>query len=414
MCDVMSTHTPVAVIGGGQAGLAASYWLQQHDIDHVVFERGESGDTWRRRWDSFCLVSPNWTLNLPGMPYDGSDPDGFMPRDEIVDYVARYRRFVAPIMESPVEVQRVTPSDNGWKLTTSAGEWDAGGVVVAGGSFQIPAVPQVSASLSTDVHQVHSAKYRNPQDLPGGAVLVVGSGQSGCQIADDLRQAGREVWMSVGGATRVPRRYRGRDLFTWILDIGLLDGPISEHPQGPEARYHANPQASGRDGGKDIDLREFGRDGVHLVGRFADASGTEMGFAPDLVARLDAADEACDQLIQGLEQYIAATGLELPPDDRRPVDWVPSEVPVRIDLEDEDINTVVWSTGYHRDYSWIDGLEIDSHGYPVEERGVTDSPGLYFVGLHGMYSISSGLFWGVGADAEHVVGHLARGQDAGV
>ncbi|MFP4072925.1 MAG: NAD(P)-binding domain-containing protein [Actinomycetota bacterium] len=348
----MPTDIPVAVVGGGQAGLATSYWLKQREIDHVVLERGQSGDSWRKRWDSFCLVSPNWTLNLPDFPYDGSDPDGFMPRDEIVDYVERYRAFVDPPMVNPVDVRSVRPLGQGWRLSTSDGEWDAGQMIVAGGSFQTPAVPDVASSISGDVHQVTSD--------------------------------------------------------TWVLDIGLLEGPMSDHREGPDARYAANPQASGRDGGKDINLREFGRDGIKLVGRFVDASGTEMRFAPDLIERLDAADEACNQLIQGLEQYIANTGMDLPPDDREPVDWVPSDVPERVDLADENINTIIWCTGYKRDYSWIEGLEVDDHGYPITERGVTRSPGLYFVGLHGMHSPSSGLFWGVGSDAEHVVGQLSK------
>lgn len=404
----MSIDIPVAVVGGGQAGLATSYWLQQNDIEHVVFERGESGDTWRRRWDSFCLVSPNWTLNLPGMPYDGPDPDGFMPRDGIVDYVEAYRDFVDPPMENPVEVQSVCSIDAGWRLATSSGEWDARQVVAAGGSFQSGAVPPTAASLSSDIHQIHSHEYRNPQQIPEGPVLVVGSGQSGCQITDSLREAGREVWLSVGGATRVPRSYRGRDLFAWVLDIGLLEAPMSEHPQGPEARYAANPQASGRDGGKDVNLRQFGRDGVRLLGRFEDASGAEMRFAPDLIDRLDAADEACHQLIDGIEQFIAYNGMDLPPDDSEAIDWTPSDVRGRVDLAKEDISTVIWCTGYDRDYSWIEGLEIDAHGYPIEERGVTGLPGLYFVGLHGMHSLSSGLFWGVGGDAEHVVTHVTK------
>lgn len=403
----MATETPVAVIGGGQAGLATSYWLREHDIDHVVFERGESGDTWRNRWDSFCLVSPNWTLRLPGMPYEGPDPDGFLPRDEIVGYVTRYREFVDPPMENPVEVKSMRRHDGGWRLETTAGAWDADHVVVAGGSFQTPAVPETASGIDEHIHQLHSADYRNPEGLPDGAVLVVGSGQSGCQIADDLREAGREVWISVGGATRAPRAYRGRDLFAWIHDIGLLDNPMSQHPEGPEARYRPNPQASGRDGGKDINLREFGRDGVHLVGRLEGVSGGRVRFASDLIERLEAADAACEQLVQGLEQYIAGAGLDLPPDDRESIDWVPSEVPDQVELDAEDISTVIWCTGFGRDFTWIEGLDIDGHGYPVTERGVTDSPGLYFVGLHGMYSLGSGLFWGVGADAEHVVGQLA-------
>lgn len=403
----MPTNTPVAVVGGGQAGLATSYWLQRHDIDHVVFERGRSGDSWRRRWDTFCLVSPNWSLNLPGYPYDGPDPDGFMPRDEIVDYVEGYRRLVSPPMESPVEVQAVRRKDDRWRLDTSSGQWEADDVVVAGGSFQTPSLPGSAAEVTDDIRQIHSSEYESPEQLPPGAVLVVGSGQSGCQITDDLREAGRDVWLAVGSATRMPRTYRGRDVFSWLRDTGFLDNPMTQHPQGPEARYAANPQASGRDGGKEIDLRRFGREGVELLGRFRGASGHQLRFATDVIERLDAADEACRQMTQGLDQHIADTGIDAPPDDREQIDWEPSRIRESIDPRAEGIVSIVWCTGFDRDYTWIEGLETDSHGYPLEERGVTGLPGVYFVGLHGMYSLGSGLFWGVGADAEHVVGHLA-------
>ena len=408
MVGDMPTDIPVAVVGGGQAGLATSYWLHQHDIDHVVFERGESGDTWREMWDSFCLVSPNWTLRLPGMPYDGPDPDGFMPRDEIVDYVERYREFVDPPMESPVEVKDISPDGSGWRLSTSDGPWDARQVVVAGGSFQTPSIPGGASSIVSGIEQIHSSEYRNPQQLPEGAVLVVGSGQSGCQIVDDLLDSGRDVWLAMGGATRIPRTYRGRDIFGWLRDIGMLDNPMTRHPQGPEARYNANPQASGRDGGKEINVRDFGEEGVRLVGRFRGASGSEAHFDQDVVDRLDAADEACRQMTGGLDEFIAKSGIDAPPDDREQTDWAPSEVPEAIDFEAEGISSIVWCTGFDRDYSWIETLEADGHGYPVEERGVTGSPGLYFVGLHGMHSLGSGLFWGVGGDAEHVIGHLAN------
>lgn len=401
----MSTDTRIAIVGGGQAGLATSYWLQHSDIEHVVFDRGNSGDTWRRRWDSFCLVTPNWSVKLPGFPYDGSDPDGFMPRDEIVDYVERYRDFVDPPMENPVEVHKVSQSAGGWRLETDGGGWTADQVIIAGGSFQTGRMPLGSTGVSDDVVQLHSSEYRNPDGLPEGSVLVVGSGQSGCQITDDLRQTGREVWLSVGSATRLPRRYRGRDCVAWLRDMGFLNMPMTQHPQGPEARYAANPQASGRDGGKEIDLREFGRSGVHLLGRFAGADRGSMRFESDVIERLDAADDAAQQMQNGIDDYISQTGVDAPADDRNPIDWAPADVPEELSLPAENIRSVIWATGYTRDFSWVENLPADDHGYPLEDRGVTDLPGLYFVGLHGMYTPGSGLFWGVGDDARYVVEH---------
>lgn len=404
----MASDTRVAVVGAGQAGLATSYWLQQHGLDHIVFERGEPGDSWKKRWDSFCLVTPNWSLQLPGFPYHGDDPNGFMPRDEIVGYVEGYHRFVDPPMRQPIEVSRVSRDDDGWLLSTDSGTHRADAVVVAGGSFQDGAIPRGAESISTKVAQIHSSQYRNHSQLPEGAVLVVGSAQSGCQIVDDLRSEGRDTWLSVSSAVRIPRRYRGKDVFDWLKETGFIELPLTEHPEGPESRFSANPHVSGRDGGKELDLREFGQSGVHLVGRFSGADGSTVRFASDLEQRIEAADEACREMESNLDQYIEEAGIDAPPDDRTPVDWSPTEVPTEIDVEKEGINSVVWATGFSRDYSWIESLETNAHGYPIEERGVTDLAGLYFVGLHGMHTIGSGLFYGVGDDARYVVEHLKQ------
>lgn len=404
----MAFDTRVAVVGGGQAGLATSYWLSQNEIEHLVFERRRPGDSWRNRWDSFCLVTPNWSVRLPGFPYDGDDPDGFMPRDEIVDYIERYHRFVDPPMQEHVEVDRVGHSEDRWVLETESGPAVADAVVIAGGSFQNGRIPSGAPSISADVKQIHSSEYRRPSQLPDGAVLVVGSAQSGCQIVDDLRAAGRATWLSVSGAVRIPRRYRGKDVFAWLKETGFIDLPLTEHPKGPESRFSANPHVSGRDGGRELNLREFGRSGVGLVGRFSDAEGTTVHFASDLTERIEAADEACREMENSLDEYIEETGIDAPPDDREPVDWSPTDVPTEIDLNAEGITSVIWATGFSRDYSWIENLETNAHGYPVEERGVTDLQGLYFVGLHGMHTLGSGLFYGVGDDARYVVEQIER------
>jgi len=256
----------VAVIGAGQAGLATSYWLAERQIEHVLLERDRPGNSWHDRWDSFCLVTPNWTLSLPGFPYDGDDPDGFIPRDAIADYVTRYREFLnAPVQES-TEVLRISRRDGGWILNTNRGDWFAGSVVVATGAFPFSFTPPVAKSIHPDVLQLHGGEYRQASALPDGGVLVVGSGQSGAQIVDDLAIEGRDVWFSVGHSGRGPRRYRGKDITAWFKEVGFSDMPVNE-----EMRQQPSIIVSGRDGGKDLNLRAFGRDGVHLLGRVLEA-----------------------------------------------------------------------------------------------------------------------------------------------
>jgi putative flavoprotein involved in K+ transport len=394
----------VAVVGAGQAGLSTSYWLAERDIDHVLLERDRSGNSWRDRWDSFCLVTPNWTLDLPGFPYDGDDPDGFIPRDAIADYVLRYREFLdAPVQES-TEVLSLSRSDDRWIVTTDGGKWSARAVVVATGAFPFPSIPPMAKSIHPDLLQLHSQKYRRPSALPEGGVLVVGSGQSGAQIVDDLVIEGREVWFSIGQSGRGPRRYRGKDISVWLREVGFADMPVTDEMRH---RPRPNPIVSGRDGGKDLNLRAFGRDGVHLVGRVLEADQSTLRFSDDVDDVVAGADEVATQMQDLVDRHIAEHGIEAPPADVETINWTPGATPTQLDLKSLGVTSVVWATGYHYDFSWIDADIFDNRGYPHQQRGVTSEEGLYFIGLHGMHTVGSGLFSGVGADAQHVVNHIS-------
>lgn len=399
--------TDVVVVGGGQAGLATSWWLTQLGLDHTVLDRGHIGDSWRNRWDSFCLVTPNWSLDLPGHPYEGDDPDGFLLRNEVVRYVETYAASFDPPLQTGVDVQRVHEGDGRWIVETTTGSWSSRAVVVATGSYSSPRIPVAAADLSGTVEQLHSSQYRRPADLPAGGVLVVGSGQSGGQIAEDLWREGRDTWVSLGSAGRAPRNYRGSDTTRWLA-AAFEEVTIDDHPLGPDVRRMAHPHVSGRDGGKDINFRVFGSEGIHVLGHFEEASGTVCRFRDDAAAALDAADAFADQLLDMVDAYIEEAGVVAPPPDRVVVDWAPTNVPVAVDLDAEGISSVVWATGYTTDFSIVDAPIFDDTGYPMYRRGVTQAAGLYFVGLHWLHSQGSSLLGGVGADAEYVVRDVAR------
>lgn len=300
-----------AVVGAGQSGLATSYWLADRGLDHVLLERDQSGDSWRDRWDSFCLVTPNWSLKLPGFPYDGDDPDGFIPRDAIADHVVSYQQFVdAPVQES-TDVSGLHRSGDDWVLTTDNGDWMAQSVVVATGGYPFRSIPRLADSLDPDLLQVHSQDYRHPSALPSGGVLVVGSGQSRAQIVDDLMLAGREVWFAMGHTGRAPRRCRGRDVTAWLADMGFFEAPIED----PAMREQSSIIVSGRDGGKDLDPRAFGGDGVHLLGRILGADGMTARFNDDVDEMLDAADGMAAELEGLVDGYIEERGVNAPPAD---------------------------------------------------------------------------------------------------
>ena len=390
----------VAVVGGGQAGLAVSHELRAHGVEHVVLERGRVGETWRSRWESFCLVTPNWTVQLPGQAYDGPEPDGFMPRDEIVGFLERYAQS-APVREG-VEVEAVEPGDP-FLLRTSEGELRADAVVVASGSYRRPHLPAEAATLPDGLHRLTADEYRSPDALPDGAVLVVGSGQSGCQIAEELHEAGREVVLSCGRAPWFPRRHGGRDLLWWALETGFLDGSVDALP-GPEARLGANLLASGRDGGHDLHLRVLRNRGVTLAGRFLGVEGSRARFADDLAASVGWGDDRYRELVRLFGGLARERGLDTTFEEPEPFD---ATAPDGVDLG--RLGAVVFTSGFRPDYaSWLPPAAFDGLGFPLQRDGEsTVVPNLHFVGVHFLRKRKSALLVGVGEDAAVVASRIA-------
>lgn len=411
--SALPRHVPVAIVGGGQAGLSLSAELSAAGVGHVVLERERAFHSWRaERWDAFTLVTPNFQCRLPGFGYDGDDPDGFMARDEIVAWLERFRAQVDPPLLEGVEVTRVTERIDGagFTLETSAGMLDAGQVVLCVGGYHVPwAPPGAVAGVPEDVVAVHSSAYRAPGELPGGAVLVVGTGQSGAQIAEDLHLAGRQVHLCVGEAPRCARRYRGRDVVAWLEDMGHYDLPIDEHPEGNAARAEANHYVTGRDGGHDLDLRAFAAEGMALHGRLLGIDDGVATFADDLARRLDDADATYDRINAGIDRWIAAQGLDVPepPSTYRPVWTPPPGAPAPLDLRAAGIGSVVWCTGFRPDWSWVAVPFLDADGYPDHERGVgRRTPGLHVLGLPWLHTWGSGRFAAIARDAAHLAAHV--------
>ncbi len=402
-------QVPVVVIGAGQAGLSASWHLAQRGVEHLLLERDRVASQWRSaRWDSFCLVTPNWQCRLPGWQYTGDDPDGFMVKDEIVAYLEGYAASFGPPLHEGVTVERVTREGSGrLLLRTSLGRVSADHVIVATGGYQVPIVPPFAGRLPESVAQVHSQNYRNPEQLPPGDVLVVGSGQSGAQIAEDLHLAGRRVHLCLGDAPRVARRYRGRDVVAWLEDIGYYRTTADQRSTDDGEAARANHYVTGRDGGRDIDLRAFARDGMQLYGLLEDYVEGELRFRADLRAGLDYADQVSEGIKDSIDKYIAENGVVAPEEARYVPVWEPEQEPTRLVLAGSGITSVLWAIGFRADYGWIELPVFDERGLPVHSRGVTSERGLSFLGLPWQWTWGSARFSGVGADAEHLVVLLA-------
>jgi len=392
------------VIGGGQAGLSIAYALQKRGIRPLVFEKNRVGYAWdQQRWDSFCLVTPNWQCRLPDFPYDGSEPNGFMVKSEIVSYLQRFAAFAAPDLREGVEVLRLVHNGSGYRLFTSEGEILADHVVVATGGYHIPRRHADAPRLPTQTLQLDARDYRNPASLPAGPVLVVGSGQSGCQIAEDLFLAGRQVHLSVGSAPRSPRRYRGKDVVDWLDRMGYYSMPIADHPDPRSVRSKTNHYLTGRDGGREIDLRARALEGMHLHGRLRSVTAEHISFNNDLATNLDRADSVYCRIRNSIDSWIAKENIAAPVEPSYSPCWQPGpSVDPGIDLTSEPLAAVVWCTGYQSDFRWIDVPVFDGSGQPAHDRGMTQSPGLYFLGLPWLHTWGSARFCGVADDADYL------------
>ena len=402
-------HHELVIIGGGQAGLSLSWHMHRAGIGHMVLERKEIFHAWKhQRWDSFCLVTPNWQCRLPGYDYAGGDPHGFMVKHEIIEFVEGFaEKFGPPVMEG-VAATGLTQTQAGFALQTSAGPFTARQICIATGGYHTPITPRMAERLPKHIVQLHANEYRNPEQLPPGGVLVVGTGQSGCQIAEDLHLAGRKVHLAVGRAPRVSRFYRGRDVVDWLQDMGLYDLPVAEHPMQEGVRDKANHYVTGRDGGRDIDLRKFAREGMALHGHLDAVDGERLAFADDLKENLDQADRVNDRIKDSIDAYIAQQKISAPVESRYVPVWEPSAADTKLDLAAENVTSILWCVGYEPDFSWVHVPVFTGRGLPVHDRGVTAVPGLYFLGLPWLHTWGSGRFAAIARDAAHLASRIVE------
>lgn len=405
----MSAETiPVVIVGGGQAGLSMSWHLTQDGIEHVVLERDTLMHSWRdARWDSFCLVTPNWQCQLPGYRYNGDDPDGFMVADELNAWLAGYVTSFDPPVREHTAVMSTRPIEGGgFEVRTMDGTMiRAEQVVVATGGYHHPSIPRIAERLPTRVRQQHSSQYKNAASLPDGPVLVVGTGQSGAQIAEDLLLAGREVHLAVGSAPRFARRYRGRDVIAWMHDTGHYAKPVTDKPVEERNQDRTNHYVTGRDGGRDIDLRSFALAGMTLHGHLTEITSDAMVFADDLEKSLDAADSVYNGINKIIDEWIAGNGIDAGEPSRYQPLWRPTDYHGSR-LDPTELAAVIWATGFIRDYRWLHAGVFDGSGHPHHLRGVTAVDGLYFIGLPWLHTWGSGRFAGLARDAEYLAERL--------
>lgn len=398
--------TDTLVIGAGQAGIAMSEQLSKQGIEHIILEKNRIAEAWRtRRWDALVANGPCWHDRFPGMEFDG-DQESFVHHDNVADYFEAYAKQIKAPVKTGVAVTKVTSLDGeqGYHITTSEGELQAKRIVIATGAFQVPSIPPIMAE-NDKFQQIHSDSYKNPQQLQDGAVLVIGGGSSGVQIATELNKAGKKVYLSVGPHERPPRRYRGRDNCWWL---GVLGGWDKEKPTDGVMKGFA---VSGANGGETVDFRQLGHDGIHLLGSTKSYADGVITLNDDLFANVKEAEQNYLELLDIADKYIADNGLDLPEEpEARIIPELPAciENPTdSLDVDEANITTVIWATGFKYDYSWLDVEVLDEAGRPVHNRGVTAVNGVYFVGLPFLSSQGSSFIWGVWHDAGRIAEHIA-------
>ena len=401
-------RTDTIIIGGGQAGLAMSRCLTDEGIDHVVLERGRVAERWRsERWDSLRLLSPKWHSRLPGFRYQGADRNGFMMMPELISYFERYAKsFSAPVQDETT-VLGVERAEGGYRVRTDQGDWEAPNVVVATGHCDVPFVPRAASGLSPRVHQVVPSHYKNPDQLPAGGVLVVGASASGIQLAQEIHRSGRPVTLAVGRHTRIPRRYRGRDISWWLEASGILGERAERAFNLDSARRQPSLQLVGTPDHQTIDLGVLHEQGVCLTGRLDSIDGTRVGFRDDLGETMDAAERKLDRLLERVDAFVDETLMASDAPDRRPP-IVVHDAPSELDLRDAGISTVLWATGYRRRYRWLNVPVLNIRGEIIHDAGITPAVGLYALGLNFQRTRKSSFIDGVGDDARVVAKHIAQ------
>jgi putative flavoprotein involved in K+ transport len=401
------------VVGAGQAGLAASHHLRARGIEHVVLERGRIGESWRsQRWDSFAVNTPNWLNALPGEPYAGDEPDGFFQRDELVQSFEEYARSQDLPVRTGVEVTSLAVTSDGFILETSEGAHSASHVVIAAGSMNVPRVPALSQHLPNSIVQLNTGNYRSPGQLPDGAVVVIGGGQSGAQIVEELCAAGRTTYFATSKTGYLPRRYRGRDALAWMRETGFMDVAVGDL-EDPAMQFATQPLISGTRNGHTVTLPFLARSGARLLGRVRDIEDGVIHLNDDLADNIAAGEEFANQLKGQIDEWIEDHHIEAPPPTLDPAEEPLDDVsaPTRLDLAEAGVTTVIWCTGFGPDFRWIGAPVFDQEGRPVHTRGVSDQPGLYFVGFPWLHSRKSGIIAGVDEDAGYIAQQIAAQID---
>jgi len=409
MLAKMRDKHDTVIIGGGQAGLAMSYHLRQRGREHIILERHRVAERWRtERWDSLRFQLPNSWLELPGKSYAGSDPDGFVHHSDVLRFIVDYAAEIAAPVRTGVEVTNLSrdESNGDYALETSDGQIHAQHVVIATGPFQRSLIPDCSRAVPSSIYQTDAVHYRNPASLPPGAVLIAGSGNSGCQIADELLQGGRRVFLAIGRHRRVPRRYRGKDVIWWYENLGRFDVNIDTFPS---RTYPPTIIITGVNGGYDLDPRRLGHAGVTLLGRMLGIADGALALADDVDQLLAAADKSCAGFIEEAEALATTKSMssELQPkDEPAPLPPLRFDGIRKLNLREENIGTIIWANGYGYNFDWLKLPIIDANGAPIQQRGVTACPGVYFLGLHWMHTFRSAILSFVGRDASYLAGHM--------
>jgi len=406
-------HIETIIIGGGQAGLSTSYYLTQHARQHIVLERySQPTPVWRNeRWDSFTLVTPNLAFNIPGADLSDKDPNSFMTLEDVITFFEDYIEHYNLPVKYNSNVISVEPSgEEGYLIYTAEKKYFANNVVIATGLYQKPRIP-LAMDIPSEIFQIHSSQYRNPESIPEGAVLIIGSAQSGCQIAEELNEYGIKIFLSTSKAGRAQRRYRGKDIIDWLNTIGFFNLTFDQLPPGTP-KFYGIPHLSGKRGGHTINLHQFARDGITLLGRLRGIRGTRVSIAPDLTENLEFADQFDSHALNEIDAYIQANKLDLPA-EKVPVlrDGFSQPIIEELDLKTSGIKTIIWANGYSFDYSFVKVPVRDRDGYPIQTSGVTNYKGLSFVGLPWMPTEKSGFLLGVGDHARYVAGHIIEMQD---